>query len=82
MRALFEKEKARAVADARRAASAELEAAVKAAKGKQWSVHIHVHLGIIIKSKLAPENVSDLEICLICIREYLPLYVLLLMIKL
>ncbi|XP_075984637.1 MYND-type zinc finger-containing chromatin reader Zmynd8-like isoform X2 [Anticarsia gemmatalis] len=36
MRALFEKEKLRAVAEARRSAQVELEAAVKAAKAKQW----------------------------------------------
>ncbi|CAB3220870.1 unnamed protein product [Arctia plantaginis] len=36
MRALFEKEKARAVAETRRAAQLEMEAAVKLAKSKQW----------------------------------------------
>lgn len=36
MRTLFEKEKLRVVAEARRAAQAELEAAVKATKAKQW----------------------------------------------
>lgn len=36
MRALFEKEKLRAVAEARRASQLEMEAAVKLAKSKQW----------------------------------------------
>lgn len=36
MRALFEKEKLRAVAEVRRAAQVELESAIKATKAKQW----------------------------------------------
>ncbi|CAG4963524.1 unnamed protein product [Parnassius apollo] len=39
MRASFEKEKIRALSDVRRAAQAELEAAVKLTKSKQWCAH-------------------------------------------
>ncbi|XP_061382646.1 MYND-type zinc finger-containing chromatin reader ZMYND8-like isoform X2 [Danaus plexippus] len=39
MRAAYEKDKARAVSEARRTAQVELEAAVKATKAKQWCAH-------------------------------------------
>lgn len=49
MRAAYEKDKARAVSEARRTAQVELEAAVKATKAKQWLVtNIETYTIIII----------------------------------